>query len=141
MKKQIAVLMYAVALDSQKKLFEGMLKATKEIDCNLYFFTNYVNLTEKDEHIDSSYCIFKLPDFKEFDGVIVAKNLIKHEKTADYITKALEESNIPVVSIDFELPNASYVGVSTYEAQMKIIEHLILEHNCNDICYAPRCFP
>ncbi len=135
MKKQIAVLMCSIALDNQRKLFDGMIKAGKETDCNLYFFSNYINPIEREENIEGSYHIFKLPDFKEFDGAIIVKNLIRHKKTADYVERALQNSKIPTISIDTKIDGMGLIGVSTYEAQMEIVEHLIVEHGCKKIAY------
>ncbi len=133
--KNIAVIMSALAQDNQRKLFNGMIKAGKETDCNLYFFANYINFSEKGDSEVGSYHIMTLPDFKEFDGAIIAKNIIRHKETAEYVTKKLQDSGIPAVSIDVDIEGMSSVGVSTYEAQMEIIEHLIEEHNCKDIYY------
>lgn len=133
--KNIAVMMSALAQDNQRKLFNGMIKAGKEVGCNLYFFSNYINFSEKGDSEAGSYHIMKLPDFREFDGAIIAKNIIRHKATAEYVTKKLQESRIPAVSIDVDIPGMSYVGVSTYEAQMEIIEHLIEVHKCKDIYY------
>lgn len=133
--KHIAVLMSAIALDNQRRLFNGMVEAAKEIGCNLYFFANYINFPANGESVEGSYHVLKLPDFDKFDGAIIVKNLIRHQETAEYVTNAMQKSGIPAVSIDVEIPGMSWLGVSTYEAQMEIIEHLILEHNCNDICY------
>lgn len=135
MEKQIAVLMCSIALDNQRKLFEGMVKAGKETECNLYFFSNYINPIEREENIEGSYHIFKLPDFKEFDGAIIVKNLIRHKKTADYVEEALKNSGIPTISIDTKIDGMGLIGVSTYEAQMEMVEHLIIEHNCKKIAY------
>ncbi len=135
MKKQIAVLMCAMALDNQRKLFDGMIRALEETDCNLYFFSNYVNLIEREENIEGSYHILKLPDFKEFDGAIIVRNLIRHQKTAEYVIKALKESQIPTISIDTEIEGMGLLSVSTYEAQMEIVEHLITKHKCKKIAY------
>ena len=133
--KHIAVIMSALAQDNQRKLFNGMIKAGKETGCNLYFFANYINFSEKGDSEAGSYHIMRLPDFKEFDGAVIAKNIIRHKETAEYVTKALLDSGIPAVSIDVDIPGMSYVGVSTYEAQMEIIEHMIEKHNCRDIYY------
>ena len=80
--KQIAVIMSALAQDNQRKLFNGMVEAGKEKGCNLYFFSNYINFSETGDSEIGSYHIMKLPDFKEFDGAIIAKNIIRHKETA-----------------------------------------------------------
>ena len=133
--KNIAVILSALAQDNQRKLFNGMIEAGKETGCNLYFFSNYINFSETGDTEKGSYHIMKLPDFNEFDGAIIAKNIIRHKETAEYVTQKLKDSKIPAVSIDVDIPGMSSVGVSTYEAQAEMIEHLIEVHGCKDIHY------
>lgn len=133
--KQIAVMMSAINIGNQKKIFEGMIDAAKETDSNLFVFTCHINYNEKEENKQGAYQIMKLPDFKCFDGAVIVRNTIQHEPTANQVFAALKESGIPAVSIDAELPGMDCIGISSYEAQYQIVEHLIKEHGCRDICY------
>ncbi|MBR5127665.1 MAG: GGDEF domain-containing protein [Roseburia sp.] len=135
MGKQILVMMCAINLDNQRKLLEGMIEGAKETDSNLYVFTNYISYKDKLEHVQGSYQIMQLPDFKEFDGVIMASNTIQYLPTVEYLRKAIQESGIAAVNIDFELPDMSSFCVSSYEAQIAMVEHFIKEHGAKDIVY------
>lgn len=133
--KQIAVLMSAINLGNQNKIMEGIIDAAKENDCNLFVFTCYINYSEKEENKRGAYQIMTLPDFSYFDGVILAQNTIQHEATAEQVLASLKESGVPVVSIDVRLPGMNYIGISNYDAQYEIVEHLIREHQCARLCY------
>lgn len=135
MGKQILVMMCAINLDNQRKLLEGMIEAAKETDSNLYVFANYISYKDKKEHIEGSYQIMHLPDFKQFDGVIFARNTIQHGPTAEYVTDMIYESKIAAVSIDLELPGVSSFNVSSYEAEFAMVEHFIEEHGAKEIVY------
>lgn len=135
MAKQIAVLMSAIHLGNQKKIMEGIIDAAREKDCNLFVFSCYINYGEKEENKRGAYQIMTLPDFSYFDGVVLARNTIQHEPTAKQILAALKESGVPAVSIDVRLPGMNYIGISNYEAQYGIVEHLIREHQCSRLCY------
>jgi len=135
MSKQILVMMCAINLDNQRKLLEGMIEAAKETDNNLYVFANYVSYKDKLEHIQGSYQIMQLPDFKQFDGVIFAPNTIQYRPAAEYVQKAIRESGIAAVSIDSELPDMAFLGVASYEAEFEMVEHFIVEHGAKEIVY------
>ena len=137
MSKQIAVLMSAISIGNQKKILEGMIDAAKETDSNLYVFTCHVKYDEKEENRQGAYQIMRLPDFRCFDGAVIVQNTIQHEQTAKEVFAALQASGIPAVSIDAdaELLEMDYIGVTSYEAQFEIVEHLITVHDCRDICY------
>lgn len=140
MSKQILVMMCAINLDNQRKLLEGMIEAAKETDDNLYVFANYVSYKDKLEHIQGSYQIMQLPDFKKFDGVIFAPNTIQYRPALEYVQKAIRESGIAAVSIDSELPDMAFLGVASYEAEFEMVEHFIVEHGAKDIVYVSGSF-
>lgn len=135
MRKQIAVMMCAVNLDNQRKMLEGMIDAAKETDSNLYVFTNYISYREKEENIQGAYQIMYLPDMQAFDAAIIAPNTIQYPTAAEQAAQAVYDSGIPAVSIDMELPGMSYIGISSYEIEMAMMEHFILEHDCDEIYY------
>lgn len=135
MSRQIAVLISAINISNQRKILEGMIDAAKETDSNLFVFTCHINFNEREENKQGAYQIMKLPDFKYFDGAVIVRNTIQHEPTAEQVMASLEESGIPAVSIDSELPGMGYIGISNYEAQYQLVEYLIKERGCRDICY------
>ena len=135
MRKQIAVILGSINLDNQKKILQGLADAAKETGVNLYVFTNYVGMQESTESFLNSYRIMDLPDFHEFDGLIMAINSIHYPPAVEQIFKQIKETNIPVVSIDREFDGMGCVKISSYDAQFKMLEHLILDHGYRDICY------
>ena len=78
MGRQIAVLMGAINLENQRQIVNGMIEAGKETDSNLYIFTNYVSSRENEEDIRGAYHIMELPDFSNFDAVILAINTLSY---------------------------------------------------------------
>lgn len=143
MAKQIAVLMCAIKQDNQRKIMEGMIKACKETDCNLYVFTNYVDYSLREEHIQTAYQILKLPDLSSFDGIIVAENSLHFKIVKDNVMSVLRELGAPTVSIDVKEPGMSCVGVTSYTAQYAMVEHFIVQHDCDEVYYVagPRLHP
>ena len=135
MAKQIAVFMCAINLDNQRKLFDGMIKAAKETDVNLFAFTNYISYRDKMENMQGAYQIMCLPDLSRFDGVILVPNTIQYPPAVDYIKNAIKEQGIPAVSIDKLLEDMSGLGIASYEAEYAMTEHFIKEHGCEEIIY------
>lgn len=132
--KQIAVILGAINLDNQKRLLEGMEAAAKEVNCNLYVFTNYVGTRETEASVLASSQILKLPNFQMFDGVVFVPNTIHNPFAVDKIIKEFVELNKPVVCIDRKIEGMSYVGIDSYTAECDVVEHFI-EHGYQDIYY------
>lgn len=135
MKKQIAVLMCAVNLDNQRKLLEGMIDAVKETEDNLFVFSHYNSYKDKEENMQGAYQILHLPDFEKFDGAILVRNTIHYKPASEYVTRALQESRIPTVSVDVEIPGMSCIKISSYDAECAMVEHFVTEHGCKEIVY------
>lgn len=135
MARQIAVILCSINLDNQKKILKGLMAAAEETDTNLYIFTNYVGMRESEESVLSSYRIMELPDFRKFDGLIMAINTVHLPPTVDYIMEQIKETNVPVVSIDREFEGMSCVKISSYDAEFEMVEHMITEHGYRDIHY------
>ncbi len=132
--KQIAVIIGAINLDNQKRLIEGMEMAAKEMDCNLFVFTNYIGTRETEESVSAATQVLKLPDFRKFDGAVLVPNTIHNPQALDHITKQLNVLAKPMVSIDRKMDGMSYVGINSYEAEYEIVEHF-LYHGYTDILY------
>lgn len=135
MSKDIAVLMGTINMENQKKMMEGMIDAAKERNNNIYIFTNHSGRRENKESIQSAFQIMELPDFEYFDGVIVALNTISYPPTASFVMDKVRASKIPAITLDRKVEGYSCLQSSSYDAQYKIIDHMIREHGCTDIVY------
>lgn len=133
--KKIAVILGAINLNNQKKLLEGMVSAVKQSDCNLFVFTNYIGSRETLESITVATRIFDLPDLSSYDGVILAGNSVYHPTAIQKIFSEIQKTQIPCVSIDQFHRNMSTIEISSYRAQFEIVDHLICNHNCQNIVY------
>lgn len=135
MAKQIAVILGSINHDNSKKLLTGLMAAAKETDTNLYIFTNYIGARESEASVLNSYRIIELPDFHKFDGLIMSMNALSIHSVADYVLNQIKETNIPTVSIDREFEGMSCVKISSYDAEFKMVEHMILTHGYREIHY------
>ena len=134
--KQIAVVLGAINLENQKKLLVGMENAAKELNYNLFVFTNYVGTRETEESIMASSQILRLPDLDKFDGVVLVPNTIHNPFALKKILEDLNKLDKPVVSIDRKFDGMSCVGIDSYTAEFEMVEHFI-SHGYKDILYVP----
>ena len=135
MKKQIAVMMCAISFDNQRKILEGIMAGAKERDCNVFVFTNHVSYTEKELNKQGAFQILELPEFPLFDGVIFAGNTIQYKPAAEKLLENIRKSGVPVVSIDDDICGMNYIGISNYNAQRQVVEHIIHVHHKKRIAY------
>lgn len=135
MSKNIAVLMGSINLENQRQIMDGMIDAIKNTDNNIFIFTNHFNRQDDKENTRGAYRIMGLPDFEYFDGAIIAPNTILHSETADFVMAKLQNSKIPFITLNHQIEGHSCLQASPFDAQYKVLEHLIKEHGCKDIAY------
>jgi len=135
MRKRIAVFICAISFSSQKRILSGILEEAKKADFDVFVFTCHMNHSASHMKINGAFSVMMLPDFSNFDGVIIMKSTIRQTKIADDLVGKILKSKVPAVSIEEDIEGMHYVGISDYEAQKKIVNHIIEEHLACNICY------
>ena len=127
----------ALIMESWKRYFTyawpaGILQRIRETneDVNLYIFNSSDGWTKDEEYKMGEYNIFRLPDLKDFDGVVLDLNNISNHSTHKEIIQKVKDANIPAISVANAIDDCYYVGIDNYSAMRKIISHLHNRHNC-----------
>lgn len=110
----------------------GILQRIQETneDVNLYIFNSSSEWSMDEDYNIGEYNIYNLPDFKEFDGIVVDLNNIRKEEIRNQVITAVRKSKKPAVSINNDVEGFYYVGINNYVAMQEIIQHLYEEHHC-----------
>ena len=133
MKKQIAVMMCAISFDNQRKMLEDIIAGAREKNCDVFVFTNQVGYDEKEINKQGAFHIMQLPEFHLFDGVIFAGNTIQHKPTVEKLLASIRKSGVPAISIDDDVPGMRYIGISNYDAQKQMVNHVIQVHGKKEL--------
>ena len=110
----------------------GIMQRVQETgeDVNLYIFNSSGNWNKDQGYNRAEYNIFNLPDFCDFDGIILELNNISSQPIFDEVIQRAGKASVPVVSIANELEDFYYVGIDNYSAMQQIIAHLHEVHGC-----------
>ena len=110
----------------------GIMQRVQETgeDVNLYIFNSSGNWNKDQGYNRAEYNIFNLPDFCDFDGIILELNNISSQPIFDEVIQRAGKAGVPVVSIANELEDFYYVGIDNYSAMQQIIAHLHEVHGC-----------
>lgn len=127
----------ALIMDGWKRFFSyawpsGILQRIQETneEVNLYIFNSFSEWSMDEDYNIGEYNIYNLPDFKEFDGIVVDLNNIRKEEIRNQVIAAVRKSKKPAVSINNDVEGFYYVGINNYVAMQEIIQHLYEEHHC-----------
>lgn len=143
MSRNIAVLMGLINMENQKQILDGMVDAIQETEDNVYIFTNHSSRQNNKESAQGAFQIMELPEFEYFDGVIVVLDTITYAPTASFVMDKLRTNNIPFITLNQPVVGHGCLQTSSFEAQYKVVEHLIKEHGHREFIYVrgPKMHP
>ena len=132
----------ALVMDGWKRFFtyawpSGILQRIKESDeeINLYIFSSSGDWSLDTDYNIGEYNIYRLPDFNDFDGIIVDLNNIRYPEVVGELAQQVRMTGKPAVSISNELPDFYYVGIDNYSAMTNVISHLYEAHGCRSFWF------
>ena len=133
---KIAVLIGGTGFYIQKRFINGVLDAAQADGTDVYIFTcDAWGYGTRYKYEKGEYNIYNLPDFKQYDGIIIDTVTIHDLETVDSLKRRIEESGVPCVSLNDKFEGAINVTVENSGGTRAIAEHLINEHNVGSIYY------
>lgn len=127
----------ALVMDGWKRFFtyawpSGILQRIKETgeDVNLYIFNSSGDWSMDEDYNVGEYNIYNLPDFTDFDGIILDINNIRYADVGMKVIEAVKQSGKPAISIANIVDGFYYVGIDNYAAMQEMIAHLHRKHEC-----------
>lgn len=127
----------ALVMDGWKRFFtyawpSGILQRIKESneEINLYIFNSSGDWSLDTDYNIGEYNIYRLPDFNDFDGIIMDLNNIRYPDVVEELAQVVRSTGKPAISIANELPDFYYVGIDNYTSMTTVIEHLYEVHGC-----------
>ncbi|MBR1599216.1 MAG: GGDEF domain-containing protein [Lachnospiraceae bacterium] len=127
----------AVVMESWVRYFtyawpSGMLQKIREenADINLYIFNCSANWSSNPEYNLGEYNIYNLPDFNDYDGVVLDLNNTEDDGIREEVVERARRSGIPAISINNCYDGLYYVGIDNYSAMREMIAHLYEKHDC-----------
>ncbi len=115
----------------------GILQKIKEadLDVNLYIFNSSANWSDDISYNRGEYNIFRLPDLREFDGIVLDVNNIADTDVRDALVQRVRESGVPAVVIANWFEGLHTAAVDNYGAMEAVMEHLHEHHGCKSFWF------
>lgn len=128
----------ALIMDGWKRYFTyawpaGILQRIRETGeaINLYVFNSSGDWSRDKDYNTGEYNIYTLPNFEDYDGIILDVNNIRYSDVSRRLIDAVKQSKKPAISIACEIEGMYYVGIDNYNAVSEQMKHLHEVHNCN----------
>lgn len=131
-KKKILMVCSVWHEDYISALLSGMRKRITQEDAQLYVLASYDSDAEFQKKEQE---IFTLAKAEDYDGMLCAVNSVGNDTVMEKLIGDWKEHGKPVLSIDQQLPGASFIGVDNYHAFYELVEHMVKVHGCRTINY------
>lgn len=126
--KNIAVVATGIIVDHVRRLLNGIQKCAKESGANVFIFTCARKYDDSVEHDIGEYNIYNLPNFKEFDGVILLNSTIGADNILEVIVEKIKQSGIMAVGLERTDDSMLGICIDNKAAMREIVEHFVLVH-------------
>lgn len=133
MKRKIAVFANAWSEKNLSDALEGIKCVAKEKDIDLFVFLSHaapgMNANEQREEKR----IYQLPDFRDFDGLIVFSSTMNFDDLVIDARDRAAEARIPAISIGSKVDGMVSVEMSNKATMRELVEHLVTCHGVSDV--------
>lgn len=135
MKKRIAVFANGWGTEYLMEVVNGIYGVAKDENVDIFTFVDFSSFSEQGK-INSSECnIFRLPELKDFDGVVLMANSFNMQEEIDYVYRTVKEAGIPAVSIEYDFEGIVTINTDNYDGMYDLAKHVIQEHGAERIVY------
>lgn len=135
MENRIAVVTNGYSNEFVQHVLDGLKKRAAENDDDIFVFVSYLTPINNVQQNECQYNIFELPNPKMFKGAIVLANTFYLKQDQEAATAVFQKSNIPIVTLEESIPNASCISSENYKGVYELANHLIEEHHAQRIIY------
>lgn len=132
MKKVLYILNDCKRLYTYERL-SGLFRAFRRMEepVDLYIIRSDGHPDFASEHNHGEYNIYRLPDYRDFDGIILDISSVFTEnsdtcasESVKYVIQAAGESGKPVISLGNEIKGFTCVGIDNYSSMRSVIAYL-----------------
>lgn len=115
-------------------LLQGILRRIQNTDIHLDFFNAY-DVISQSEYGQMELEIFRLPDPREYEGMLVSVNSVKDISYINQVIANYLEHGCKVLCIDQQFYNQPCIGIDNYQMFYQMVEHMITVHGCREMNY------
>ncbi len=126
--KHIAVMASGIDEEYQNAILRGIHSAAEEHGVSLSHFIAFGGVMSNRLADEGEYNVFRLADFRQFDGVILLANTFSTAEVLEELIAKIQIAGIPAVSIDQELEGFDYIGIDNGAAMEAMVRHIVEYH-------------
>ena len=134
--KEIAVIVAGIDEEYQYNIIRGINDFTSSHNINTSYFAAFGGMLSSKRFDAGEYSIYKLINYKLFDGAVLMTNTICDQEVKENIIKEIQSSGIPAVVFDCDdYPELYNIRIDNSAAMRDMVRHVIKEHGAKVLNY------
>lgn len=134
--RSIAVVAAGTNEEYQSSVLSGIADETKAQQINAACFVSFGGVLGNTLSDAGENFIYKLADFRQFDGAVLMTNTIMDPLARAEITEAVMQAGIPAVVLDDSSNPAFYnICIDNEKAMREIVEHVVTVHHAKSLYF------
>lgn len=134
--RSIAVVAAGTNEEYQSSVLSGIADETRAQQINTACFVSFGGVLGNNLSDVGENFIYRLANFRRFDGAVLMTNTIMDPLTRAAVTEAVMEAGIPAVVLDDSSNPAFYnIRIDNEKAMREIVEHIVTVHNVRNVYY------
>lgn len=134
MNHRIAVFTNGYSPEFVEHVLTGLKKKATTDGIDIFTFVSFCTVHDNELQNKSQLNIFKLPNPKDFDGAIMLTNTFNLSEEQQ-ICANFQNENIPMISLEGDVPNISCIKTENYNGMYDLVLHLVECHDVKNIIY------
>ncbi|MDE6674401.1 MAG: LacI family transcriptional regulator, partial [Acetatifactor sp.] len=135
MKRRVAVFANGWGMEYLRKVVTGIYGVARDADTDIFVFVNFSNFFGNEQTNNSESNIFRLPELRDFDGVIVMANSFNRPEEVEYVYHKVVEAGIPAISIEYDYEGIRTISTDNYHGMHELAKHVVQEHGARQIVF------
>lgn len=135
MKRKIAIIGNGWYNKGLENLYKGIYEYAEKYSIDVFMFLTYSQFRETDEYNKGEFNVYRLPNYKDFDGVIFVPGSLSSGEEVERIRKELVEANVSAVSIGERLEGLGLIDCDNYHSMEKLCEDLVENCDINSVVF------
>ena len=134
--RNVAAIVSGMDEEYPYQIILGINRFAKEHSVNVSYFVAFGGIIDSKEFDIGEYSIYKLPDFSEFDGIILMSNTFSDPVIRNAVIDKVKASKTPTVIFECkDHEEFCDISIDNYSVMKKLVEHLIVKHEARTFCY------
>ena len=109
MKRKIAIIANGWYNKGLQDLYKGIYRYAEQRSIDVFMFLTYSQFRETNEYNKGEFNVYRLPDYRDFDGVIFVPGSLSSGEEAERIRKELVEANNKRMAVEAEVLKISEI--------------------------------